>query len=319
MSELDSDGLDGVPSIDAFVARLNGLCTRSGLSLRRLERRARALDLPRWLPSSTVSDVFRRPELLAGMPDRREFVESILRCCDVTEPAPWLATLDRLTTPPEPLPQTASDTALPAPAPAPPGPTSLPAATAPPPGSALSPGAVPPPSAGRAGRSRRVVRAAIAGAALMAVAVGVTAAVWPSGAGSRPRSAGAVPQAPACGARPANLIDASTLVGESAKRENPTLDFGYMHGSAWYETRDGATYYWGRGSSETGTGGVRLDWRIGGGPWHPCPAPIIGPGTRDRHVRTPAIRKVVDGTDVVVRVCLWADYPQHDEKCTRPL
>jgi hypothetical protein len=275
---------DAAESLEEYVRLLERLCLRSGLSLRSLERRARTLGLPRWLPSSTVSDVFRDPRRLAGMTDRREFVESILRCCGVAEPAGWFAALDRLVVQ-ERAPDAGDGGEPPGPRPA----------------------------------NVRGTRPLLIAAALTVCAAGA-GGVWWALAGHGPaRSGGGAATACAAGLTDDETIDPALLKGTDAKRESPTLDFGYMHGSAWYEYRDGATYYWGRGRSETRTGGIRLLWRIGTGPWHACPAPITGPAPADDYARTPAIRKVINKADVVVRVCLWADYPRHDEKCTRPL
>ena len=320
MTEALSDDPASAKTVDEYVGLLSELCARSGLSLRRLERRARVLELPRWLPTSTVSDVFRTPHRLAGMPDRREFVESILRCCEVAEPAPWLTVLDRLALQEwrDSRGNTAHNGQVRDEGPQPEGPGQREGSR----------------DDSRAGGERRFAlrrssRWMLLFAAVVTVAAGYTF-VWfaATGAGGRTANAGpatgpAAGKAPgaACSASPAGgqMVVASALAGPAAKREDPTLDFGYMHGSAWYGERGGAAYYWGRGLSETRTGGVRLDWRIGGGPWHRCPAVITGYGARSGYVRTPAVRKVINGTDVVVRVCLWADYPRHDEKCTRPL
>jgi hypothetical protein len=265
-------------TIEQYVGLLTGLCAGSGMSLRRLERRSRTLGLSRWLPSSTVSDVFRNPGRLAAMTDRREFVESILRCCDVTEIDGWLDALDRV------------------------------AAGTPP---------------GDAGRPRTVLgsRRVIAVAGLVVAGALATGVAWLATDRPDHPPAAAEPAGATCATGEAQdaTVDASTLAGADAKREDPTLDFGYLHGSAWYAYRGGATYYWGRGRSDSRTGGVRLDWRVRQGPWHSCPALITGSGPADQYVRTPAIRKVVGGTDLVMRICLWADYPRHTEKCTAEL
>ncbi|MDN3354795.1 hypothetical protein [Actinomadura sp. DC4] len=260
---------DTAATVEDYVGLLSALCDRSGLSLRGLERRARTLALPRWLPTSTVSDVFRDPGRLTTMTDRREFVESILRCCGVADLEPWLTALDRLT-------------------------TREPEAAAP---------------------RRKVPGRWSAAAGLVAacvVAAGVMWFAWSPGDATAPATCvtGAVRDA---------TIDASALVGTDAKREDPTLDFGYLHGSAWYASHDGATYYWGRGRSDAGTGGVRLDWRARTGPWHSCPALITGHEPSGTYVRTPAVRKVAGRTDLVMRICLWADHPRHAEKCTATL
>ncbi|GAA4627822.1 hypothetical protein GCM10023196_041630 [Actinoallomurus vinaceus] len=300
MAELTPDDPGAAETIEQYVGLLGDLCRHSGLSLRRLERRARALALPRWLPSSTVSDVFRNPGRLVAMTDRREFVASILRCCDVTEAGPWLAALDRLVL--EKHAPGGSDE------------TTSPVAT-----STDDKGADTSTDVERAGAAVRPLLPIIGAVVACAVSAGV---VWFAlGRSQRRPPPSSAPAGSTCAADAAAdaTIDASELRGRDAKRENPTLDFAYLHGSAWYAYHNGATYYWGRGRSDAGTGGVRLDWRVGTGPWHSCPAIITGHSPTRDYVRTPAVKKVVGGVDLVMRICLWADYPRYTEKCTGEL
>ncbi|WP_433172630.1 hypothetical protein [Actinoallomurus sp. CA-150999] len=326
MAELTPGDPGAAETIEQYVGLLGDLCRRSGLSLRRLERRARALALPRWLPTSTVSDVFRNPVRIVAMTDRREFVASILRCCDVTDPDPWLATLDRLVlekrTPggdDETAPSAdveRADTASAATS------TDTTGATAPTDTTSATIAA----GVARAGSSRTgVVARPLVSSIGVVVAGAVSAGVlWSALGRSQRRPPSSVPAAPAgstcaTGADADATIDSSMLRGRDAKRENPTLDFAYLHGSAWYAYHNGTTYYWGRGRSDAGTGGVRLDWRVGTGPWHSCPAIITGHNPTGDYVRTPAVKKVVGGIDLVMRICLWADYPRYTEKCTNEL
>ncbi|MCB5167386.1 hypothetical protein LG634_21420 [Streptomyces bambusae] len=99
----------------------------------------------------------------------------------------------------------------------------------------------------------------------------------------------------------------------------PTLDFDIMNGSARYLSHKGPKYYWGRAGSDDHdphSGGVRLQWKTDGGPWHECRTPL--PKEERDYVRTPAVPTVIDNRAVTIKICLWRDNP-YMQKCTAEL
>ncbi|GAA3025753.1 hypothetical protein [Streptosporangium longisporum] len=175
-----------------------------------------------------------------------------------------------------------------------------------------------------------VIGGAVLVVVLAVVAVLVTVAVSRS---SRPPDAGTVSPAGGGGGDSAlpcragvsegDVIDSAPLPGDEARRVDPVLDFGHLRGSAWYRLHRGEMYYWGRGYRDrglagTGQGGIRLDWRRGNGPWHTCDVPVTA-ADGDGKARTPAVRKVIGGVPVTIRICLWASSSTYTEECTAPL